>query len=120
MRAAQDPWSFQEYLIGSKAEFSISKHGYVAANTGWFSDRSAAYLALGRPVLLQETGYSSFIETGNGLLSFNTPDEALAGIESINSRYEKHCEAARDVAQTYFSHRKILNHLIEHALCKIY
>jgi hypothetical protein len=120
MRAAQDPWSFQEYLMGSKAEFSISKHGYVAANTGWFSDRSAAYLALGRPVLLQETGYSSFIESGKGLLSFNTPEEALAGIESINTGYEKHCEAARDVAQTHFSHRKILNHLIEHSLCKVY
>jgi hypothetical protein len=107
-------------LRGSKAEFSIAKHGYVAGNTGWFSDRSAAYLALGRPVLLQETGYSSYMQTGDGLIAFSTLEEALEGIEEINSNYERHCEAAREIAVSEFSSKKVLRQMVEYACRGVY
>lgn len=117
---ASDPWNFQAYLQHSKAEFSIAKHGYVAGNTGWFSDRSAAYLATGRPVLLQETGYASIMETGEGLIPFSTPEEAIEGIEEINNNYDRHCMAARDLAGSAFSSEKILNQMIEYACRGVY
>lgn len=119
-RRASDPWSYQSYIQQSKAEFSLAKHGYVTGRTGWFSDRSAAYLASGRPVLLQDTGYSNYIETGRGLMAFHTPEEAVQAIELIDRSYAMHCAAARDIAHTYFSAQKILRSLIDHACCKVY
>jgi hypothetical protein len=110
------PWTYQEYLQGSKAEFTVAKQGYVVTRSGWFSERSAAYLASGRPVLTQETGFSDWIPTGAGLLSFNSPEEARAGIAEINRRYLFHCRAARELAEAYFDSNKILPTLVEQAL----
>ena len=116
MHPPWDPWTYQRYVQAARAEFSIAKHGYVAAATGWFSERSAAYLASGRPVLTQETGCSAWLRTGAGVLTFSTPDAALAGVEDIDRRYAFHCAAARDVAAAYFDARTVLSHLIETAL----
>jgi len=115
LEVTRDPWTYQRYLQESKAEFSVAKHGYVVSRSGWFSERSAAYLASSRPVLAQETGFSAWLPAGAGLLHFSTLDEALAGIEEINRRYDFHCRAARDVAEEFFDARKILPRLIERA-----
>ena len=112
----RDPWAYQRYIQHSKAEFSVAKHGYVISRSGWFSDRSLAYLASGRPVLLQETGFSDWLETGVGIVPFSNADEAVAGIEDIMGRYESHCRAAREVAQEFFDARAVLADLIECAM----
>lgn len=110
------PWTYEDYIRQSKAEFGVAKHGYVVSRSGWFSERSITYLASGRPVLVQETGFSDCLPTGAGVIPFSTLDEALVGIDEINGRYDNHCRAAREVAQTYFDSRKILPRLIEYAL----
>jgi hypothetical protein len=108
-------WTYQDFIRNSKAEFSVAKDGYVKSRSGWFSERSAAYLASGRPVLTQETGFSKFIETGHGLFAFSDQTEVLAGIEKINRNYDFHCRAARQVAEDFFDHRMILRDLLEHS-----
>jgi len=113
LEPTRDPWTYQRYIQQSKAEFSIAKHGYVVSRSGWFSERSAAYLASGRPVLLQDTGFSDWLPTGAGVIPFSTPEEALAGIQEISSRYEFHCRAARAIVEAYFDARKVLPRLIE-------
>jgi len=112
----RDLWTYQGYIRRSKAEFSVAKHGYVVSCSGWFSERSAVYLASGRPVLVQDTGFSEWLETGNGVIPFNTLDDALAGIEAINSRYEFHCRSARAVAEAFFDAKNVLPRLIESAM----
>jgi hypothetical protein len=112
LRPTRDPWTYQHFIQQSKAEFSVAKSGYVVSYSGWFSERSAAYLASGRPVLVQDTGFSEWLETGAGVMPFTTPEEALAGLEEINRRYEFHCRAARAMAAEYFDARKVLSRLI--------
>lgn len=112
----RDPWIYQQYIQESKAEFSVAKEGYVVTRSGWFSERSAVYLASGRPVVLQDTGFSDWLETGAGVIRFNTPEEALEGVQEINNRYSFHCQAAREVAQEYFDSAKVLSSLIERAI----
>ncbi len=112
----RDPWTYQRYIQRSKAEFSVAKHGYVVSRSGWFSERSAAYLASGRPVVVQDTGFSEWLPCGEGVLSFNTREEALAAIEDVNARYRLHCRSARTIAETYFDSRVILTRLIDGAM----
>lgn len=112
----KDPWSYQRYIQQSKAEFSVAKQAYVATRSGWFSDRSIAYLASGRPVLVQETGFSDWIESGTGILPFASPEEALGGIEEVDRQYDLHCRAARAIAEEYFDSRKVLPSLIGRAM----
>ncbi|MBW4594222.1 MAG: hypothetical protein KME46_15205 [Brasilonema angustatum HA4187-MV1] len=109
----QTPWTYQQYIQQSKAEFSVAKHAFVISNCGLFYDRSASYLASGRPVVIQETGFSDWLPTGAGVMPFRNLEEAIASIEEINSRYEFHCQAARAIAEEYFDARKILSRLIE-------
>jgi hypothetical protein len=73
LEVALDPWTYQHYIHQSKAEFNVAKHGYVISRSGWFSERSAAYLASGRPVVTQETGFSDWLEVGSGVMPFTTP-----------------------------------------------
>lgn len=113
--ATRDPWKYQDYVRQSKAEFSVAKHGYVVSGCGWFSDRSATYLASGRPVVLQDTGYSAVLPTGRGLLAFQSVDEARAAVEEVQSNYEVHCRAARELAQECFDSRQVLTRLIDQA-----
>jgi hypothetical protein len=104
---------YRHYIGQSRAEFSVAHNRYVEFNTGWFSDRSALYLASGKPVLVQSTGIEEHLPTGQGLLTFTTKDEALAGIESINADYENHCRAARNIAEQYFDADKVLAEILE-------
>jgi hypothetical protein len=115
LEVAESTGSYQRYIQESKAEFSVAKEGYVVSRSGWFSERSAAYLASGRPVVTQDTGFSEVLETGSGLIAFSTPDEATAAVESVISNYEDHCRAARQLAEAHFDSRRILTDLIERA-----
>ena len=105
--------TYQDYIQQSKAEFGVAKQGYVISNSGWFSERSACYLASGRPVVVQDTGFSQWMETGAGVIPFSSLKEAIASIKEINKRYEFHCQMAREMAQTYFDANQILACLIE-------
>ena len=113
LEPTKDPWTYQRYIQRSKAEFSVAKHGYVVTRSGWFSERSAAYLASGRPVVIQDTGFSDWLRCGSGIIPFNTLEEALAGIEEINSHYELHCRAARAIVEEYFDSSKVLSRLLQ-------
>src|SRR5262249_53430408 len=94
-RVAHTPASYRQFIQGSQAQCGTPQSGYVLGRCGWFSDRSACYLASGRPVLAQETGFSRFLPTGAGLLAFETGDDVLAGIESLGRDYARHARAAR-------------------------
>ncbi len=108
-----DPWAYRDYLRTSKGEWSIAKEGYVKSRSGWFSCRSACYLALGRPCVLQDTGWSRVYPTGDGLFAFDTIEEAVAGIEEVNADYTHHSTEARAVAEEMFDARKVLGKLLE-------
>jgi hypothetical protein len=110
---ADTPERYQQFIQGSKAEFGIAKSGYVVARCGWFSDRSVCYLASGRPVVAQETGFSRFLPTGAGLFPFETTDDVLAAIEAINSDYSYHSRAARAIAEEYFDSGRVLGRLLQ-------
>lgn len=110
-----DPWAYQDYIRRSKGEFAVAKHGYVVSRSAWFSERSACYLASGRPVIVQDTGFTDGLPTGDGLLAFDDPDDAAAAVDEVNRRYNHHCRAARDLAAAYFDSRAILTRLIESA-----
>jgi hypothetical protein len=107
-----DHLSYRDFLRTSKAEWSIAKHGYVEARTGWFSCRTACYLALGRPAVVQETGWSDYLPAGEGLLTFRTMDEAVAAIADVNDHYAEHQSAARALAEQYFEAKKVCADLL--------
>lgn len=112
----RDPWTYQDYIRQSKAEFSVAKHGYVVSDSGWFSERSAAYLASGRPVVVQDTGFSRWLRPDGGVLPFRNEAEALAQIEALNAAYGHHCRAAREVAREYFDSANVLAELLDQAM----
>jgi hypothetical protein len=108
--------SYQDYIQQSRAEFSVAKHGYVVARTGWFSERTANYLASGRPVVVQDTGFTEWLKVDAGVLPFSTPAEACQQIADLDSRYELHCSAAREIAGNFFDSKTVLRQLIETAM----
>ena len=110
---AGTPASYRQFIEGSKAELGVAKSGYVVSLSGWFSDRSACYLAAGRPVIAQETGFSRSLPAGAGLFSFNDTDGALAAIEELNRDYQRHAKAAREIAVEYFASERVLKRLFE-------
>ena len=112
----RDPWRYREFIQNSKAEFTVAKSGYVISRSGWFSERSAAYLASGRPVVTEDTGFTEWLPSGAGVFAFADSDQAIAAIKEVAARYDFHCRAARDVASEYFDARKVLPHLIARAL----
>ena len=89
-----DADAYRAYIAGSRGEFTVAKDQNVRLRSGWFSDRSATYLAAGRPVITQETGFSNILPTGRGLFGFPTLDDVLAAVDAINSDYDGHCRAA--------------------------
>lgn len=105
--------SYRDFIATSRGEIGIAKHAYVAARSGWFSDRSAHYLASGKPVLAQSTGFERCLPTGSGLLAFSDLDEAVAGIEAIDGRYAAHCRAARELAREHLDHRRVIPRMLE-------
>ena len=94
--------SYRKFLGSSRGEWSIAKHGYVATNSGWFSDRSASYMAMGRPVIVQSTGFEKWLPTGEGVQSFATMDDAVAALEIVQADYALHQKRAREIAHEYF------------------
>jgi hypothetical protein len=108
--------SYREFIQNSRGEFSVPKNGYVQSRSGWFSDRSVCYLASGRPLLMEDTGLADWLPVGNGLVTFTNPDEAIAGVEKINSSYEAHRRAARDIAENYFASERVLPEFLETAM----
>ncbi len=111
--AAGEPQLYRRYIQRSKAEFMVAKNLYVETRGGWFSDRSICYLASGRPVLAQETGWTRNHPSGEGLLAFSTLDEARAGVEEISANYAHHARAAREIAEAQFDSDKVLTRLLE-------
>ena len=112
----RDYISYRHYIQSSKGEWSIAKNAYVEAKSGWFSGRSACYLAAGRPVIVQDTGFGQVLPTGEGILSFKTIDEAEAGIREIEGNYNRHAKAAHKVAEAYFDSDKVLKRLLDIAM----
>ena len=107
-----DPASYRAYVQRSQAEFMVAKNMYVETRSGWFSDRSVCYLASGKPVLAEDTGIEDLYPTAEGLLIFNTLDEAAVGVEEILGNYERHARAARALAEEYFDSDKVLAKLL--------
>src|SRR5262249_7623830 len=93
---------YREYVIRSAGEFTVAKDQYVRPCSGWFSDRSASYLAAGRPVVTQDTGFGKVLPTGRGLFAFRSMDEILDAFDEIRADYGAHSRAAREIAQEYF------------------
>jgi hypothetical protein len=112
---SEDVSRYRAYIQGSRGEFTVARDQYVRPNTGWFSDRSACYLAAGRPVIMQETGFSKFLPAGKGLFVFRTMDDVLAAVDAIESDYEGNCRAAREIAAEYFAAEKVVGSLMERA-----
>jgi hypothetical protein len=113
--AAGTPDRYRQFVRGSRAEIGIAKSGYVAMRSGWVSDRSACYLASGRPVLAQDTGFGDLLPSGEGLLTFSTTEDAVAGVEAIDADYDRHRRAARSLAETYFDSDRVLTRLLDYA-----
>jgi hypothetical protein len=111
-RVAGDPRGYRAYIQRSKAEVMIAKGMYVQTWSGWFSDRSICYLASGKPVLAQDTGFASNYPVGEGLLSFSDLDGAVAGVEEICGNPERHSKSARALAEAHFDARRVLGRLL--------
>ena len=113
---AADPDGFRDYVRASGAEFSVAQGIYVETLSGWFSDRSVRYLASGRPVLVQDTGFGRKLPVGEGLLAFRTLAEAVEGARAIVDDYDRHARTARAIAEEHFDSNKVLGALLEDAL----
>jgi len=110
--------SYRDYILQSKAEWSVAKGGYAVSKPGWFSCRSACYLAAGRPVIVQDTGFDKVIPVGEGVLSFNTIEEAMDKILDVETNYVLHTKRAKEIAAEYFDSAKVLRQLVERAVSK--
>lgn len=108
-----DPWSYRDYVQSSRGEFTVARDLNVRLRSGWFSERSACYLAAGRPVITQDTGFGNVLPTGLGLFAFNTMEEIVTAFEAIEGDYERHSRAARAIAEEYFKAETVLAKLIE-------
>ena len=113
--ASGDTDRFRAYIQGSGAELSVAQGVYVGTRSGWFSDRTARYLATGRPALVQDTGLGGTVPTGQGLVTFSTTDEAVAGVADIRSHYAEHSAAARRFAAEHLDAARILPRFLEQA-----
>ena len=114
-RMSVDHDLYRRYLQDSKGEFTVAKDQYVRLNTGWFSDRTACYLAAGRPAITQETGFTRHYGENRGLFAFRTLDEIPEAVRAINADYPAHCRAAYEVAAEYFEATKVLASLLDRA-----
>jgi hypothetical protein len=115
LRVTRDPWTYQDYIQRSRGEFSVAKHGYVVGRSGWFSERTACYLATGRPAIVQDTGFSRHIPCGEGLWAFDDVEMAASALDQVERDYQRQCRAAREIAAEYFDSSKVLNSLLERA-----
>jgi hypothetical protein len=109
---ALTPAAYREFIQKSRAEFSCPKPIHLQLNTGWLSDRSAAYLASGRPVVAEDSGFSNKLPVGYGFLAFRNLDEAAAAVAEVDANYQRHSLAARELAETYFDSRRCLSDML--------
>lgn len=112
---AGDLDSYREFIQCSRAEWSVAKNGYIRSRSGWISDRTAVYLASGKPCVVQSTGFEPYLETGRGLLTFRTLDEAVAAVDEVDGNYAEHAAAARELAERHFDSDTVLRSLLERA-----
>ena len=110
-----DPFRYRDYIRTSLGEFTIAKEQYVLPRSGWFSDRSVCYLAAGRPVITQDTGFGCTIPTGNGLLAFRTEEEALTAIAEVAGDYSHHSQAALELARESFEAERVIADMLHNA-----
>jgi hypothetical protein len=103
-----DVTAYRRYIRSSAGELTPAKHGYVASRSGWFSDRSVCYLASGRPVVAQDTGFAEHLPVGDGLLAFSSPDEAVDALQAVRSDLARHSASARAIARDHLSYRVVL------------
>jgi hypothetical protein len=113
MQRVPDPGSYRAYIRSSDAEFSAAQEIYVHTQSGWFSDRSALYLACGKPVLVEDTGVADELASGVGLVTFRTLAEAADGAARIGCDYAEHAEAARSLAERHLDSRLVLGDFLE-------
>jgi GT2 family glycosyltransferase len=111
---SQDPDVYRSYITASRGEFTVAKDQNIRLRSGWFSDRAVTYLAAGRPVITQETGFSDILPTGEGLFAFSTMEEILAAVEAINADYKRHSRAALTIARECFRHDVVLGRMLRH------
>jgi len=109
-----DHKAYRSFLTSSRGEWSVAKHGYVEGKTGWFSCRTACYLAAGRPAVVQETGWSLHLPSTRGVLPFSTLEEAVGGLAEISQNYTEHSKAAREIALEFFDAKKVCRELLQH------
>jgi hypothetical protein len=114
-RASSTAAVYHDYVGRSRGELSVAKNVYVATRSGWFSGRSACYLASGRPVIVQDTGFSECLPTGEGLLAFESGQDAAAAIAEVEANYSRHRRRARELAIEYFDGRQVLGQLLSTA-----
>ena len=105
--------AYRSYIAGSLGEFSVCKNVFVATRSGWFSDRSAAYLASGRPVVLQDTGFSAHLPCGEGLFAVSSVEQAATALDTIMSDYPRHARTARELAETYLDTRLLMGRVLD-------
>jgi hypothetical protein len=104
---------YRAYIHGSGAEWSVAKSAYVRGSSGWFSCRSACYLASGRPVVVQDTGFGATLPVGEGILAFDSPEQALEGIVEVSGNWDRHSSAAREIAEAHFDSGRVLRALLD-------
>ena len=109
---SRDPWRYRDYLRGSRGEFTVAKDMNVRLRSGWFSDRAACYLAAGRPVVEQDTGFGDVLPLGPGLHAFRTVEDAVNAVHLIEADYERASAHAIEVAREYFAADKVLGRLL--------
>jgi hypothetical protein len=115
VRLSSDVSSYRDFILKSRGELTVAKDQNIRLRSGWFSDRSACYLAASRPVINQDTAFGSYLPTGRGLFSFQTMDDILGAIDEIESDYEGNCRAAREIAAEHFAAEKVLRSLMSRA-----
>jgi hypothetical protein len=109
---SREPFGYRDYIRNSKGEFTVAKDQNVLLKSGWFSDRSVCYLAAGRPVVTEDTGFSTYLPVGEGLFAFETMDEAIDCIKRIEADPKYHCQSARSIAKENFDANKVLAGLL--------
>ena len=107
--------TYQIFIQESRGEFTVAKEQNIVFQTGWFSDRAATYLAAGRPVLNQDTGFGQTLPTGAGLFSFRKPSDCVEALEAIEADYARHSNAAREIAHGFFDYNSVLPPLLAQA-----
>jgi hypothetical protein len=115
MQISRTPEGYREFIQSSYGEFGVAKHTYVSTRSGWFSDRTECYLAAGRPAIVQDTGWTRHLPSGEGLLAFSTPDEAVDAVRRVDGDYALHAARARDIAQEHFEATRVLSRLVKTA-----